>query len=94
MAQVYSSQKPRSKIFKKIFFFFPTFFHTQKSFMKNQQTKLNESSTRQRGFTVSQKSQMGKIKFKEKNILKKKKRKLKNTWPQTLPQISSLFLEQ
>lgn len=44
--------------------------------MKNQQTKLNESSTRRRGFTVSQKSQMGKIKFKEKNILKKKEKKI------------------
>lgn len=42
--------------------------------MKNQQTKLNESSTRQRGFTVSQKSQMGKIKFKEKITLKKEKK--------------------
>lgn len=42
--------------------------------MKNQQTKLNESSTRRRGFTVSQKSQMGKIKFKEKITLKKEKK--------------------
>lgn len=42
--------------------------------MENQQTKLNESSTRRRGFTVSQKSQMGKIKFKEKITLKKEKK--------------------
>lgn len=37
--------------------------------MKNQQTKLNESSNRRRGFTVSQKSQMGKL-----NLRKKEKK--------------------
>lgn len=37
--------------------------------MENQQTKLNESSNRRRGFTVSQKSQMGKL-----NLRKKEKK--------------------